>query len=112
MGEHASRWYGTRSGPQNSPSDNFPPRILFVYGMSDRTPTRTLGNFLGFLIFGVIAAVLIFYGASIFLGSHWQVSPHPAVGITHSTPVGGAVEDGVYRSAPDDKDGKPTTWRI
>jgi hypothetical protein len=50
----------------------------------------------------VMAAILVFYGTWAFLGSHPQGAMQPGVGaITHSAPVGGKVEDGVFRSSPD-----------
>jgi hypothetical protein len=60
----------------------------------------------------VIAAALVFYGTWVFLGWHAPSATQPHAGvITHSNPVGGKVEDGVFRSSPDpDTDSGVSLW--
>ena len=81
-------------------------------GMPDPLYSRTRSFAL--LAVSVIIGGLICYGTQLFLSSHWVASKHPPLGITHSTPVGGAVEDGVYRStpAPADVGSELSIWRI
>ena len=62
---------------------------------------------------GVIVAGLVFYGIWVFLNSHGEVKRHPPMGvIVHSTPVGGKLQDGVFRSSPPETDLEINRWRI
>ncbi len=59
----------------------------------------------------VIFAGIVFWSVRIFLMSYDQVTSRPAA-IIHSTPVGGTVQDGVFRSLPADGDVRFSRWRI
>jgi len=75
--------------------------------------TRKRENWVAVWAIAVIVAGLIFFGARVFLTSQAQVGKHLPLGaITHSTPVGGKVLDGVFRSSPDDDNLNITRWRI
>jgi hypothetical protein len=80
--------------------------------MAERLHTRKRGNSLAVWAITVIVAGLVFYGIWVFLSSHGQVRRHPPGIITHSTPVGGTLEDGVFRSGTQEADPYFTRWRI
>jgi hypothetical protein len=81
--------------------------------MAQPLHTRKRGNSVAVWAIAIIVAGLVFYGIWMFLNSQGQVRKHPGVGvITHSTPVGGKVLDGVFRSSPVDSDLDITRWRI
>lgn len=82
--------------------------------MQEVLATRQRRNSLAGWTISVTAAFLVFYGTSIFLDSHQQAGSRPAAGaITHSTPVGGVVQDGVFRSSPPaSSDPDISRWRI
>jgi hypothetical protein len=77
--------------------------------MSEKLPIRRRGIPVAIWAIGLILAGLILCGS--WISRRLQVTDHPPV-ITHSTPVGGTVEDGVYRSAPADADSPVTVCRI
>jgi len=68
--------------------------------MAELLHTRKRGNSLAILTIAVVVAALLFWGISRFLTSHREVRRTPGV-ITHSTPVGGKTEDGVFRALPE-----------
>ncbi len=72
--------------------------------------TRKRGNSLAVLAIAIIAAGLVFWATWAYLNSHHEVPRTPGV-ITHSTPVGGEVEDGVFRSLPQ-RDLGVIRWQI
>jgi hypothetical protein len=80
--------------------------------MAEPLHTRKRGNSVAVLAIGIIIAGLVFYGIWMFLNSQGHVRKHPPGVITHSTPVGGTVQDGVYRSSPGDVDLNISRWRI
>lgn len=80
--------------------------------MAERLLVRRLTTPETMWALAVIAAALVFYGTSVFLGAHSPGATQPHVGvITHSTPVGGNVEDGVFHSSPDSDSGVGL-WQI
>lgn len=60
----------------------------------------------------VLVAGFLFLGASLYLRAHGQAKTPPPAATTHSTPVGGAVQDGVFRSTPEAPELDITLWRI
>jgi hypothetical protein len=81
--------------------------------MAQPLPTRKHGNSLAVWAIGIIVVGFIFCGIRVFLNSQGQLTKHPPVGaITHSTPVGGEVLDGVFRSSPSNGDPGLTRWKI
>ena len=82
--------------------------------MVEQLPARKRDNSVAVWITAIIVAGLMFYGIWVFLNSAGRVSRHPTTGaITHSTPVGGATQDGVYHSTPSDADlNISSQWRI
>ncbi len=68
--------------------------------MAELLHTCKRRNSLPVFAIAVITAALVFCGIWRSLDSHHEVPPTPGV-ITHSTPVGGQVEDGVFRSLPE-----------
>jgi len=81
--------------------------------ISEPLHTRKRGNSLAVWLIGVLIAAVVFWGIWYFLNSRGQVSKHPKVGaITHSTPVGGTVLDGVYHTLPSSDGPLSTLWRI
>jgi len=81
--------------------------------MAEPLHTRKMGNSLAVWAISVVVAVLIFCGIGVFLNSHGEVRRHPRVGkITHSIPVGGEIQDGVFRSSPPDAAVNISRWRI
>ena len=90
----------------------FGEKFCSYVGMAETLPPRKRGNSLAVWTIGFVLAGLIFCGTWIAVKFQQQVSQRPPV-ITHSTPVGGQVEDGVYRSTPhDDVDPEVSRWRI
>jgi hypothetical protein len=82
--------------------------------MQVRLDVRERVRALGLWTISVSFAVLVFYGTTVFMDSHVPVTTRSAVrAVTHSNPVGGKVEDGVYRSSPPDaEDVEISRWRI
>lgn len=82
--------------------------------MQERLDIREWVRALGLWTISVSFAVLVFYGTTVLMNSHVPVTTRPAArAITHSTPIGGKVEDGVLRSSPPDADDvEITRWRI
>jgi hypothetical protein len=82
--------------------------------MQERVQIREQVRALGLWTISVSFAVLVFYGTTVFMNSHVPATTRPAVrAVTHSTPIGGKVEDGVYRSSPPEAaDVDISRWRI
>ena len=82
--------------------------------MQEPLSTRQRRSSLAGWTISVTVAFVVFYGTSIFMDSHQQAGSRPAAGvITHSTPIGGVVQDGVFRSSPPaDADPDISRWRI
>jgi len=57
------------------------------------------------MVAGIVAG-----GSWLFLNQHAR--PAVTVPITHSTPVGGKIEDGVFRSLPDTDEPGLIRWQI
>ena len=73
---------------------------------------RKRENSVVILAIAFMLAGLIF-GIWLFRNSQREAKKHPAAAkITHSTPVGGKLEDGVFRSSPGDEELSITRWRI
>jgi hypothetical protein len=74
--------------------------MRFVCYMAQALHTHKRGNSVVVLAIAVVIAGIVFFGIWEFL----KASGHPKgprIGvITHSRPVGGKVEDGVFRSLP------------
>jgi|KBSMisStandDraft_5_1062788.scaffolds.fasta_scaffold2965185_1 hypothetical protein len=81
--------------------------------MAEALHTRKQGNSLALWIIAVVTAGVIFFGTWNFLNSQPGVETHPPGKITHSTPVGGAVLDGVYHPVPIPKtEPRSDRWKI
>ena len=94
--------------------DNFSRDFPLVSSMAEPLHTQKRGNSLALWAIVIIIAIAVFFGIWMFLNSHRDVKKHPPVGtVTHSTPVGGVVLDGVFH--PSDGDGgelDSIRWRI
>jgi len=78
---------------------------LFRAGKTANTGTRW--------VIAVLATAMVFCGTRAFLDSYAAVVPPPQANvITHSTPLGGDVHDGVFRSSPSGEDVGLILWRI
>jgi len=81
--------------------------------MAELLHTRKQGNSVAVWAISMMVGLLVLYGGWLFLKSHGGTNRHPPVGmITHSTPVGGKVQDGVFHSSPPDIDLNISCWRI
>jgi hypothetical protein len=78
--------------------------------MAEMLHTRKRGNSSAIWMIAVVIAAVFFWGIWTFSHSHHEVSRNPGV-ITHSTPVGGKIEDGVFRSLPE-RDLGVIRWQI
>ena len=81
--------------------------------MAEALHTRKQGNSLALWLIVVVIAGVVFFGIWKFLNSQRNVETHPPGMITHSTPVGGEILDGVYHPVPTVK-GEPRSdrWKI
>ena len=78
--------------------------------MAERLHTRKRGNSLAVWAILVIIAGVVFYGIWAFPNSQHHVTNHPHA-ITHSTPVGGELLDGVFHPTLGVEAGS-THWHI
>lgn len=60
----------------------------------------------------LVATVAGIACGGIWLSLNHDATPAVAVPITHSTPVGGKIEDGVFRSLPDTDEPGLIRWQI
>ena len=68
-----------------------------------KLPTRKRGTLLATGVIVILIAALVFWGVWTYLNSQGKVSDHPHVSmITHSTPFGGAILDGVFHPTAGD----------
>jgi len=73
--------------------------------MAEALHTRERKNLPATWAIGLIVAGLLSYGSWILLDPQGPLHRAPAVApVMHSTPVGGKVQDGVFRSSPDDEE--------
>jgi hypothetical protein len=79
--------------------------------MAEVLHTRKRGNSLAIVAVAVVVAALLLWGIWTFLNSHREVRRNPGT-ITHSTPVGGKIEDGVFRSLPQSEEPGLIRWQI
>jgi len=83
--------------------------------MAEALHTRERKNVPAIWAIGVVVAGLLSYGSWILVNPNGPLHRPPAVApVTHSTPVGGKLQDGVFRSSPDDEqeDFGITRWQI
>ncbi len=78
--------------------------------MPETLPARKPRRLLILKVLIAVVAGILGGGAWLFLNYH--ASRVVTVPITHSTPVGGKIEDGVYRSLPDTAEPGLTRWQI
>jgi hypothetical protein len=71
--------------------------------MAEALPTRERKSLPAIWTLRLVIAGLLSYGSWIVLNPHGPLQrPATVIPVTHSTPVGGKLQDGVFRSSPDD----------
>jgi hypothetical protein len=90
---------------------NFRQQISFVYDMPELMHARRQRDSLVIFAIAAVVIALAYWGVWMSLTAEAQKHPHAGV-ITHSTPVGGAIEDGIFRQVPESERPKLTRSRI
>lgn len=81
--------------------------------MAQELHTRKLGNSVAMWAIFILIAAIVFFGIWEFLSSEGHNSTRQKVGtITHSTPVGGELLDGVFHPQPEIVVQNSDRWHI
>jgi hypothetical protein len=98
-------------GTAQSNQDNSRPKFPLELDMAETLHPQKVGNSLAVWAVVTVVAALVLYGIWTFLKSEKHAPNHPP-GITHSRPVGGKVQDGVFHPSLIGSDSEAIRWRI